>query len=116
MTLKELRLNIKWWESKRWIFNLAIIFVGSISFYHGYSRSNFFWDPSDTFIIIIRWMVFANILYSLGVLIELFDWYYLKNKLRIVRFRLPFFLIGTVFSSLLAFWCGFFIFSKPHLW
>lgn len=115
MTLEELRLNIKWWESKRWIFNLVIIFVGLISFYNGYSRSNFFWDASDTFII-IRWMIFANILYSLGILIELFDWYYLRNKLKIVKYRLIFFLIGIIFSSLLTLWCGFFIFSKPHLW
>lgn len=115
MTLEELRLNIKWWESRRWIFNLIIILIGLFSFYDGFSRDNFFWDQSDT-IAVIRWMILANLSYSLGTLLEIFDWYYLNNKLGISKKRLFLFVVGILFSCFLTFWCGFFIFSKPHLW
>jgi hypothetical protein len=115
MTLHEFKLNIKWWESKRLIFNLVIISSGLISFYDGYSRSTFFWDFSDT-VAIFRWIIFANISYSLGILLEIFDWYYLKNKLNVVKYRLILFSLGIVFSFLLTLLCGFFVFSKPHLW
>lgn len=115
MTLEELRLNVKWWESKRWIFNLSALLFGAFAFYIGFSRDDFFWDNSDVFGI-IKWAIFANICYSLGTLGELFDWYYLKNKLRIKRFRLLFFVIGTLFSSFGTLLCGWFYFAKPHLW
>lgn len=115
MTLEQLRLNIKWWESRRWIFNLVIIIIGSFSFYNGFSRSDFSWIQSDIFIV-IRFIILANICYSLGTILEIFDWYYLKNKLGITKIRLLLFIIGIIFSCFLTLWCGFFLFSKPHLW
>ena len=115
MTLEELRLNIKWWESKRWIFNLVVGFFGLLAIYDGFCRHDFYWSKSDVFGI-IYWAVGANFFYTLGILLELFDWYYLKNRLRIIRFRLLFFIVGVLFSSIFTLWCGWIYFAKPHLW
>jgi len=115
MTLDELRLNIKWWDSKRWAYNLAVGLFGVIAIYDGYSRSDFFGAETDSFGIIF-WAIGANIFYSLGILAELFDWYYLKNKLKIKKFRLFFFTVGILFSSFWTLWCGWLHFAKPHLW
>ncbi len=99
MTIEEYRLNIKWWESKRWIFNILIILSLVIAFYFGYSEVDFCWSSYET-IGIIKWLLGVNLFYSLGILAELFDWYYFKNRIGIIKFRLTLFLVGTLFSCL----------------
>ena len=115
MTIAELKFNIKWWESKRWIYNIAVGFFGIFAIYDGLSRGEYSWTIEDTFGIII-WGIGANVFYSLGILLELFDWYYLKNKIEIKRFRMIFFIIGLLFSCLWTLWCGWLYFAKPYLW
>lgn len=115
MTIEELKLNLKWWESKRWIFNLAVGLVGILTIYEGLSRDDFSWIRSDIFGI-LYWGIGANILYSLGFLLELFDWYYLKNKIGIKKIRMILFIIGLLFSCFWTLLCGWFYFAKPHLW
>ncbi len=114
MTIEELKLNIKWWESKRWIFNVAVGTFGILALYRGMSESEYYWSTSDT-LGVITWGIGANIFYSLGLLLELFDWYYLKNRIRLKRFRLFFFISGTLFSSLWTYWCAFLYFIG-HIW
>uniref|UniRef100_UPI00404ADCB5 hypothetical protein n=1 Tax=Gelidibacter sp. TaxID=2018083 RepID=UPI00404ADCB5 len=104
MTTVELRLNIKEWESKRWIFNILVVFSVAISFYLGYSEVDFYWSSYET-IGAIKWLFGANLFYCLGILTELFDWYYFKNKIGIVKFRFTLFLMGTFFSCLWTFLC-----------
>ncbi len=115
MTIEELRGNIKWWESKRWIFNLAVGLAGVIAIYYATSYSTFIWYRTDVLGIII-WGIGANILYSSGTLIELFDWYYLKNAIRLKNLRGLFFVVGTVFSCLWTFYNAWMYFAAPHLW
>ena len=115
MTLDELKLDIKWWESKRWIFNVAVGLFGAIAIFEGVSRADYVWFTSDG-ISIICWGIGANILYSLGILLELFDWYYLGNRIKIKKFRLFFFVTGLLFSCFWTLWCGWICFSKPYLW
>lgn len=115
MTTEELKLNIKWWESKRWIFNLGVGIFGIFAIYDGLSRSEYSWTKANT-IGIIYWGVGANLVYSSGILLELFDWYYMNNKIGIKRFRLMFFIIGFLFSCSLTLSCGWLYFAKPHLW
>ena len=91
MTIEELKSNIKWWESKRWIYSIAVGIFGIIAIYDGLSRGEYSWTIDDTIGIII-WGIGANIFYSLGTLLELFDWYYLKNKIGLKRFRMIFFI------------------------
>tara|TARA_R100001369_G_scaffold31716_3_gene56245 strand:+ start:234 stop:581 length:348 start_codon:yes stop_codon:yes gene_type:complete len=115
MTIEELKSNIKWWESKRWIYNIAVGIFGVFGIYDGISRGEYYWTIDDTLGIII-WGIGANIFYSLGVLLEIFDWYYLKNKIGIKRFRMIFFIVGLLFSCLWTLWCSWLYFAKPHLW
>lgn len=114
MTIDQLKSNIKWWESKRWMFNLAVGLFGAIALYNGLSQMEYTWTITDTFGI-IWWGIGANIFYSLGMLFEIFDWYYLNNKLGLTRFRTLFFIIGTSFS---CFYTAFFtmIYFVGHLW
>ena len=115
MTLEELKLDIKWWESRRWIYNLAVGVFGILGLYKGISRGEYYWSKEDIFGI-IWWALFVNIAYSLGVLLELFDWYYLKDRVKIKRFRMLFFIIGLLFSCFWTLWCSWFYFAKPYLW
>ncbi|NHN25946.1 hypothetical protein FIA58_009695 [Flavobacterium jejuense] len=114
MTIEELKLDMKWWESKRWIFNCLVCFFGSLALYKGLSQCDYSWSISDTIGVLI-WGIGANILYSLGILLELFDWYYLKNKIGIRNFRVFLFTVGLLFS---CFWtyCSAFLYFIGHIW
>ena len=100
MTIEKLKSNIRWWESKRWIYNCLVGLWGTIAIYEGLSTIDYSWALADTLGIVI-WGIGANIFYSLGIILEILDWYYLNNRLRVVKFRLFFFIIGLLFS---CFW------------
>lgn len=104
MTLEELKLDIKWWESKRWIYNVLVGLFGVVAIFNALAEIPYQWTFEDT-IGVILWGVGANIFYSIGILLELFDWYYLNNKIRIRKFRLLFLISGTFFSCAYTFWC-----------
>ena len=90
MTLEQLKSNIKWWESKRWIYNILVGLAGGLGLFKMLTATTYDWSYCDTIAIII-WGIGANLFYSLGTLLELFDWYYLNNRLRLQRFRELFF-------------------------
>lgn len=115
MTIEELKSDIKWWESKRWIFNIAVGLAGTFAIYQGLSGKEYDWTIDDT-LGVIFWGIGANIFYSLGVLLELFDWYYLKNRIGVKKIRLLFFVIGILFSCFWTLWCTWLYIAKPHLW
>ncbi|SHJ28291.1 hypothetical protein [Aquimarina spongiae] len=104
MTIEELKSNLKWWESKRWIYNVLVGISGVIAIFNALAEIPYQWGLEDTLGIII-WGIGANIFYSLGTLFELFEWYYLNNKIGIKNFRLFFFISGTFVSSIYTFWC-----------
>ena len=86
---------VKWWEKKRLWFNiiLAVIGIGMIIIINPY-----YFGFKD-FLGIIIWGIGANIFFSLGILAEIFDLYYLKSRLSLKNFRWIFLIIGTLFSS-----------------
>ncbi|WP_299215243.1 hypothetical protein [uncultured Aquimarina sp.] len=101
MTLEDLKTNIKWWESKRWIFNIAVGLFGIFGIYDFLGTIDYQWTTEDT-IGVIFWGIGANVFYSLGSLMELFDWYYFNNKIKITQgLRYLLFVGGTLFS---CFW------------
>lgn len=114
MTLEEIKANIKWWESKRWIYNLAVGLFGVYGIYDGLTKFQYSWTLDDSLGIIL-WVIGANILYSLGILLEIFDWYYLKNKAGVKSFRKLFFTIGLLFSCIWTLSCCSIYFSKALL-
>ena len=101
MTIKELKSNIKWWESKRWIFNIVVGLFGIYGIYDFLSTIDYQWTTEDT-IGVIYWGVGANFFYSLGSLMELFNLYYFNNKIKITKEIRYIFLIGGILFS--CFW------------
>ena len=41
MTIEKLKLNIRWWESKRWIYNSVVGLSGTIAIYEGLSTIDY---------------------------------------------------------------------------
>ncbi len=106
MTTEELRSLLKWWESKRLVFNVFIGFIGGITLLLGMSEIDCnYWFLSDILGIFL-WGIMANILYSSGILLELSDWYYLKGKIRVKKYRFLLLVLGFTFSCLLTFLCA----------
>ena len=113
MTLEKLKSNIKWWESKRLIFNILVGISGIIAIYKASHLDNFYWSNQDTFGT-ITWGLGANIFYSCGMILELFNWYYLKEKLNLNKLRLLLFIIGLIFSCLWTYFNAWMYFAHPH--
>ncbi len=89
--------GIKWRESKRCGFNLLVGFSGMLGVVKGvYVATENIFIISDMFGIIL-----ANILYSSGILVEIFDNYYFNSKLKMES-------IGCIYAY---FWFGFIILS-----
>ena len=105
MTLEEFKKNIKWWESKRWIFNVAVGFFGIFGIYDGLSTIEYNWTNEDT-IGVISWGIGANVFYSLGPLLEVFNLYYFKNRAKINNGLRYLLLVGGIlFSCIWTLWC-----------
>lgn len=97
-----IRLALTWWEGKRIWFNLSVGLSGLIGIL---LNSQFF--NSFEIIGIIFYGLFANLLYSVGFLLEVFDNYYFKDRLRLNRFRKALFLIGTILFCITTFFMAF---------
>jgi hypothetical protein len=74
---------------------------GAIGLYRGSLMVDYYWS-SDDIIGILRYAIIANIFYSSGMVVELLEWYYLKGKLGLGKYRLALFILGTVFSCILT--------------
>ncbi|SHH51964.1 hypothetical protein SAMN05444148_2216 [Winogradskyella jejuensis] len=53
MTLNELKINIKWWESKRWLYNVLVGLSGIVSIFNVLAESPYDWTFDDTIGVII---------------------------------------------------------------
>lgn len=96
MNTTTLQNTISWWEKKRIAFNIFIGLIGSIAVFHFINHA----FTQDDAIGIILWGIMANILYSIGILLEVANQYYLKGKLNIFHYRLLFFIVGTLLYML----------------
>lgn len=115
MNIEELKLNIKWWESKRWLFNLLVGTIGVYTIYKGINQHEYPWSSEDLFGI-IYWGIMANVFYSFGILCEIFDWYYFKNKIGLSKIRIAILIAGILFSCIMTFFCGMMNYYQVHLW
>jgi len=98
MDRDELRHVLRWWEKKRVWYNLAVGIVGLFGLVM--FSSHFYLED---LIGILIYGIIANVFYSLGILVELFDFYYFNGKLRIHRARYLLFIFGTLISCLITF-------------
>ncbi|QCE41960.1 hypothetical protein [Psychroserpens sp. NJDZ02] len=89
---------IRWWESKRWLFNLGngLFGVLGLILFAGYFKLG-------EAIGLIIYAIVGNIFFSTGMLLEIVDFYYLNNKLGFNKFRLLFLIMGLLFSYSVTF-------------
>lgn len=80
----------RWWEKRRLLFN---VLVGGIGLLVTILFCRFF-GLFEAFGVVM-WGGLANILYSLGFLLEVADRYYLQGTLQLSAARMVLFLIGT---------------------
>ncbi|WP_272023434.1 hypothetical protein [Olleya namhaensis] len=89
---------IRFWESNRWLFNLGNGLFGIL----GLILFADYFEIQEIIGLIVYALV-ANILYSSGMLLEIVDFYYFKNKLGLNRFRYLFLISGLLFSYCVTF-------------
>ncbi|QHI35864.1 hypothetical protein IMCC3317_12120 [Kordia antarctica] len=107
-----LNKTITWWETKRIIFNAFVGIVGIFSVFANIPHT----FGLEDFIGIILWGIVANIFYSVGILLEIVNQYYLKGKLNIFLFRHFFFIIGTLMYMFLTWSYTFFYYYNNFIY
>ncbi|MEM9679910.1 MAG: hypothetical protein AAF901_06265 [Bacteroidota bacterium] len=86
--------SLKWWDKKRVWYN---VIVGVISIgYLIYINPETF--ESYDIIGVIIYALGANLFFTLGFLLEMYDATYFKGALRTHKFRMLLFVLGTLFS------------------
>lgn len=106
-----MRNSIKWWESKRLLYNVLVGIFGLAAFFiTGFDSWRLL--SIDDALGVIAWGILANVCYSLGILLEVWNWYYLRHHLPIERFRFPLFLLGLLFSCFYTFASCWLYFAK----
>ena len=93
--------KFQWWERKRLIFNIAVGLTGLLVTII-YCRH---WGGFELFGV-VTWAIVANILYSAGFIIEMMDFYYLNESLKIEKLRMFFFLVGTFCYVIVSYFFG----------
>jgi hypothetical protein len=110
MNTDRLLKTIQWWEKKRVWFNLCLGVVGVYTMITYSSVMSF--DPIHDTIGVLVWGVLANILYSSGILLEVINLYYLKNKVNFYMLRYFLIIIGTLLYCLVTFLYAFIYYTS----
>lgn len=100
-----LLLAVRWWEKRRFWFNIAVGICGVISlllFARGFVLADL--------IGIIFYAIIANVFYSTGFALEAIGLYYLKDKYNFAKYRSTLFSIGLIVSCLITFFGGLFFY------
>ncbi len=84
---------VRWWEKKRFWYNIVVGIIGFFFIFNITGAPNLY-----EILAILIWGLGANIFYSVGILLEVFDQYYLKGKLKLRSFRMAFFIFGLLVS------------------
>ncbi|MDO5980032.1 hypothetical protein [Flavivirga spongiicola] len=101
--------TIVWWEKKRITFNVVVGISGLISFM--VLSPNYF--GITEIIGILTWGILANILYSSGILIEIFNFYYFNDKVKFFKFRFGFYIFGSLLYCAVTFIYPFLYYIPP---
>ena len=88
--------SLAWWDKKRVLFNI-ITLVAAVVYLIMIKPKNF--GLNEIFGALLYGLI-LNVFYCLGFLMELYDYSYLKSKLKLQNYRSVFFILGTVFSVL----------------
>ena len=94
MTENNIKTQIKWWDKKRIWYNIIIAII-SIGYIIKIAPESF--GIFDVIGILI-YVFGANLMFSIGILLELYDYVYLDDKIGFRKAKLLFFIIGTLIS------------------
>lgn len=101
--------TINWWEKHRLRFNIILGALGIFSLLIIFPSCFGLVDCIGIFF----WGFMANVLYSLGILLEIINVYYLKSKFNFFQNRHFFIIIGTVAYSFVTFFYPFIYYMHP---
>jgi len=90
---------LNWWESKRLIYNLGLLFGAFLAYLIVSTSSREF-----TFLILITWLLGANIFYTMSWAFELIFYKLFKIYPFSKTWRKIIFIFGTLFSILWTNW------------
>lgn len=104
-----LKKTIVWWEKKRIWFNIIIAVFGVLALLS-------IGPPYFSITEIVGIAIFGfcmNIFYSTGIILEVLDSYYFRNKFNLFRFRHLFIIIGTLLSIIFTWVTAFAYYFPP---
>ncbi|CAM4113044.1 MULTISPECIES: hypothetical protein [Flavobacterium] len=101
--------TINWWERHRLSFNMILGALGTFSLLLIFSPCFGLLDC----IGILFWGFMANVLYSLGILLEIINVYYLKSKFNFFQYRHLFIIFGTAAYGFVTFFYPFLYYMHP---
>jgi hypothetical protein len=99
--------TIVWWEKQRIIFNLVVGISGLLPLIILLPS----WFGIEEVIGILIWGIISNILYSSGILVEIFNLYYLNSKVNFFKFKFGFYFFGSLLYCVVTFFYSFLYFS-----
>ena len=98
-----MNIGVKWWESKRIIFNLFIIVCGIYGIITGMN----YWEHSREFrqsdiLSIFLWGILINVIYTCGIIFEIIA-YYISLSKKLKWLRIFCFIVGTFILCLVTY-------------
>jgi len=96
-TYPDFNTAIRWWERKRWIYNIITIFGGlTVLLVRGEVPNGL--SPYDDYTIVLFYVLGANICYTFSWAFEAFLNYYFKISFWNRGTRQVFFVLGSILS------------------
>ena len=98
---KSLFVSVKWWEKKRWVYNVILVGVEIIMMLIYWESTKWF-GIGESIIWSFAFTLVANIFFSIGWGIDILVKYYFKKDIFSEKTRFIFFVLGLLFSIFLT--------------
>ncbi|MEM6964401.1 MAG: hypothetical protein AAF573_06520 [Bacteroidota bacterium] len=95
-SLKNLKSTIHWWERKRLLFNICIVVAATLPTIY-FQDLILYQRPTGLIILVIIYMLFANLFFSIGWGIDALRYHFFSGK-NFGKYKEVFFLLGLFFS------------------
>lgn len=99
---KEVIFNaLQWWEARRLGYNIVLI-ACEIFLILYFWKGTLLYGIENAFLGSVLYTIAANVFFSVGWGIEILALYYFGENRFLRKFRIPFFILGVLFSILLT--------------
>ena len=106
--IESLNYAIRWWEKKRILFNIVVGAAGLLTLF----LAPFGLFAFDIFGI-VAWGLMANLMYSVGLLLEVFDKHYFNSAFKFYKYRMVLFVLGLMAYTGVTLLFGMVYFTYP---